>query len=124
MARSKVVEKVILLPMSKIYGMVTGLRNCFFNWGIFKQCTFDVPVVVIGNISVGGAGKTPHTEYIIEALRHSYRIGVLSRGYKRHTKGFILASQHSTPLDIGDEPYQIYQKYGRDVTVAVCEDRC
>lgn len=124
MARNKVVEKVILLPMSKIYGMVTGLRNCFFNWGIFKQCSFEVPVVVIGNISVGGAGKTPHTEYIIEALRHSYKIGVLSRGYKRHTKGFILASQHSTPLDIGDEPYQIYQKYGRDVTVAVCEDRC
>lgn len=110
--------------MSKIYGMVTGLRNCFFNWGIFKQRTFDVPVVVVGNIAVGGSGKTPHVEYIIEALRSSYKIGVLSRGYKRHTKGFILASHRSTPLDIGDEPYQIYQKYGGDVTVAVCEDRC
>lgn len=124
MPRNKFVEKAILLPMSKIYGMVTGLRNCFFNWGIFKQRTFDVPVVVVGNIAVGGSGKTPHVEYIIEALRSSYKIGVLSRGYKRHTKGFILASHRSTPLDIGDEPYQIYQKYGGDVTVAVCEDRC
>ncbi len=124
MPRNKVIEKLILLPMSKIYGMVTTLRNCFFNWGIFKQRTFDVPIVVVGNIAVGGAGKTPHVEYIIEALRETYRIGVLSRGYKRNTKGFILASQRSTPLDIGDEPYQIYQKYGRDVTVAVCEDRC
>lgn len=124
MPRNKLVEKAILLPMSKIYGMVTGLRNCFFNWGIFKQRTFDVPVVVVGNIAVGGSGKTPHVEYIIEALRSSYKIGVLSRGYKRHTKGFILASHRSTPLDIGDEPYQIYQKYGGDVTVAVCEDRC
>ncbi|MBD5367373.1 MAG: tetraacyldisaccharide 4'-kinase [Bacteroides sp.] len=124
MPRNKFIEKAILLPMSKVYGMVTGLRNCFFNWGIFKQRSFDVPVVVVGNIAVGGSGKTPHVEYIIDALKNSYKIGVLSRGYKRHTKGFILASQRSTPLDIGDEPYQIYQKYGNRVTVAVCEDRC
>lgn len=124
MPRSKAIENIILLPMSKMYGMVTGLRNCFFNWGIFKQRSFDVPVVVVGNIAVGGAGKTPHVEYIVEALKNSFCIGVLSRGYKRKTKGFILASQRSTPLDIGDEPYQIYQKYGNDVTVAVCEDRC
>lgn len=125
MPRNKAVEKIILLPMSKIYGMITSLRNCFFNWGIFKQRAFDVPVIVVGNIAVGGAGKTPHVEYVIDALKDSYRIGVLSRGYKRHTKGFILASQRSTPLDIGDEPYQIYQKFFRhNITVAVCEDRC
>lgn len=124
MARNKVIEKLLLLPMSKIYGMVTATRNSLFNWGIIKQKQFNVPVVVVGNIAVGGSGKTPHVEYIIDALKQSYRIGVLSRGYKRNTKGFILASQRSTPLDIGDEPYQIYQKYGTDVTVAVCEDRC
>lgn len=124
MARSKFIETALLLPMSKIYGMITALRNSFFNWGIFKQRTFDIPVVVVGNIAVGGAGKTPHVEYIIDQLKGCYNIGVLSRGYKRHTKGFILASHRSTPLDIGDEPYQIYQKYGQYVTVAVCEDRC
>ena len=83
-----------------------------------------MPVVVVGNISAGGTGKTPHTEYVIDLLRYKYHIGMLSRGYKRKTKGFVLATSRSTPLDIGDEPYQIYQKYGRDITVAVCEDRC
>jgi len=95
-----------------------------FKWHILKQREFDVPVVVVGNIGVGGTGKTPHTEYIIDLLRYKYRIGMLSRGYKRHTKGFVLATKKSTPLDIGDEPYQIYQKFGDDITVAVCEDRC
>lgn len=124
MARNKIVENLLLLPMSKIYGMITGTRNILFNWGILKQRSFDVPVVVVGNIAVGGAGKTPHTEYIVEALRNQYTMAVLSRGYKRETKGFILANKRSTPLDIGDEPYQIYQKFGEDVMVAVCEDRC
>ena len=95
-----------------------------FKWHILKQREFPVPVVVVGNISVGGAGKTPHTEYIIELLRYKYRIGMLSRGYKRQTKGFVLATKRSTPIDIGDEPYQIYQKFCDDITVAVCEDRC
>lgn len=124
MARNKVIEKLILLPMSKIYGMITSVRNSLFNSGLLKQRSFDVPVIVVGNIAVGGSGKTPHTEYIIETLKSSFRIGVLSRGYKRKTKGFIIASAESTPLSIGDEPYQIYQKYGSDVVVAVCEDRC
>jgi len=95
-----------------------------FKWHILKQREFPVPVIVVGNISVGGTGKTPHTEYIIDLLRYKYHIGVLSRGYKRKTKGFVLATSRSTPLNIGDEPYQIYQNFGRDVTVAVCEDRC
>lgn len=95
-----------------------------FKWHILKQREFPVPVVVVGNISAGGTGKTPHTEYVIDLLRYKYHIGMLSRGYKRKTKGFVLATSRSTPLDIGDEPYQIYQKYGRDITVAVCEDRC
>ncbi len=95
-----------------------------FKWHILKQREFPVPVVVVGNISAGGTGKTPHTEYVIDLLRYKYHIGMLSRGYKRKTKGFVLATSRSTPLDIGDEPYQIYQKFGRDISVAVCEDRC
>lgn len=121
---NRVVSNMILLPLSKLYGFGVWVRNLMFKWHILKQREFPVPVVVVGNIGVGGTGKTPHTEYIINLLRYKYHIGVLSRGYKRATKGFVLATQRSTPLDIGDEPYQIYQKFGRDITVAVCEDRC
>lgn len=124
MPRNKIIENLLLLPLAKIYGAVTAMRNTMFKWGILKQRTFPVPVVVVGNIAVGGTGKTPHTEYIIEILKYEYNIGVLSRGYKRKTSGFVMASRHSTPIDIGDEPYQIYQKFGSQVMVAVCEDRC
>ena len=124
MGRNKLIEKAMLLPMSKLYGMGVAVRNRMFEWHLLKQHKFDIPVVVVGNLSVGGTGKTPHTEYVINALRGVYRIGVLSRGYKRNTRGFIMANKHSTPSDIGDEPYQMYQKYGRHVRVAVCEDRC
>ena len=110
--------------MSKLYGLGVGMRNLMFKWHILKQREFPVPVVVVGNIGVGGTGKTPHTEYVIDLLRYKYRIGMLSRGYKRKTKGFVLATRRSSPLDIGDEPYQLYQKFGSDITVAVCEDRC
>ncbi len=118
-----VIAKLILLPSSKIYGAVTYMRNKFFDWGILKQHEFDVPVVVVGNLTVGGTGKTPHVEYIVEAMRHSHHVAVLSRGYKRHTKGFVLATDRSTPREIGDEAYQIYHKFGGKVVVAVCEDR-
>lgn len=124
MGGNKIIEKLVLLPASKIYGLVTSVRNVMFNCGLFKQQSFNVPVIVVGNISVGGSGKTPHTEFLIEALKNRYKIGVLSRGYKRKTKGFILANSQSTPLTIGDEPYQMYRKYGNDITVAVCENRC
>ncbi len=124
MKKNKWISTLVLLPLSKIYGIVVGVRNTMFDWGILKQKEFDVPIVSVGNIAVGGTGKTPHTEYVVEALRYSFHIGVLSRGYKRKTKGFVLASKNTSPSDIGDESYQIYQKYGNDVTVAVCEDRC
>ncbi len=123
MARNKLLSYLVLLPISKVYGAVMTVRNKLFDMGILKQHTFKVPTVVVGNISMGGTGKTPHTEYIIEALRTRYKMGVLSRGYRRATKGFIQASRRSRPEDIGDEPYQIYQKYSSDVDVAVCEDR-
>jgi tetraacyldisaccharide 4'-kinase len=124
MAKSKIVNTCILLPISKLYGFGMSVRNIMFKWHILKQRKFNVPVVVVGNIAVGGTGKTPHTEYVINLLKYSYHIGVISRGYKRKTKGFVLATSRSNPLDIGDEPYQIYQKFGREISVAVCENRC
>lgn len=124
MARNKLFAKLVLLPLSKLYGFGVGVRNLMFDWHILKQREFGVPVIVVGNLVAGGTGKTPHTEYIIDLLKYKYRIGMLSRGYKRQTKGFVLATRRSTPADIGDEPYQIYQKFGNDITVAVCEDRC
>lgn len=99
------------------------MRNQMFDWKILPQHTFGVPVIVVGNLAVGGTGKTPHTEYVIEHLRHNFHIAVLSRGYKRKTKGFVLATPMSVPADIGDESYQIYHKFGQKVIVAVCEDR-
>lgn len=113
----------MLLPCSKIYGIITYMRNQFFEWHFLPQHEFEVPVVVIGNLAVGGTGKTPHTEFLVESLRHSYHLAVLSRGYKRATSGFVLATPQSTPRQIGDESYQMYQKFGCKVTVAVCEDR-
>ena len=119
----KSILDALLTPFSWCYGAAVWLRNTAFDVGLLPQEEFDVPVVSVGNITVGGTGKTPHVEYIIEALYRRYRIGVLSRGYKRKTKGFILASNNMTPRDIGDEPYQIYRKYGGLITLAVCERR-
>ena len=124
MKESTRIAKVILLtPLSKIYGMVTFMRNKFFDWNILKSESFNIPVICVGNIAVGGTGKTPHTEYIIRMLMQDYNIGVISRGYKRMTSGFVMASSTSTPSDIGDEPFQIQQKFGNKIRVAVCEKR-
>lgn len=117
------IAKAVLLPISKIYGMVTCVRNWMFDMRLLKEKEFDVPVVSVGNISVGGTGKTPHVEYIVERLRHNHHVAILSRGYKRDTSGFVLATHRSTPADIGDEPYQMYHRFGEEVVVAVCEDR-
>lgn len=111
-----------LLPLSWLYGLIVYFRNRLFAWGILKQETFDVPVICIGNITVGGTGKTPHTELLISILREKYKVAVLSRGYKRKTSGFVLATKESTSLDLGDEPFQIKQKFP-EVIVAVDADR-
>ncbi|MDE5876316.1 MAG: tetraacyldisaccharide 4'-kinase [Muribaculaceae bacterium] len=113
----------VLTPFSWLYGAVTWTRNKLFDYGVLKQEEFDVPVVCVGNITVGGTGKTPHVEYIVSQLAGRYRIAVLSRGYKRRTRGFIIANSKSTPDIIGDEPLQIYQKFGSRIKVAVCESR-
>ena len=113
----------ILKPASWLYGCVAGVRNWMFDRRILPQEEFDVPVVGVGNITVGGTGKTPHVEYILDHLAMDMKIAVLSRGYRRKTKGFVLANSKSTPDSIGDEPMQIYRKYGMRVKVAVCEKR-
>lgn len=116
-------SKVLLCPVSWIYGAVVYVRNRMFDMGILKERQFDIPVIGVGNITVGGTGKTPHVEYIVEKLSMHYNIAVLSRGYKRKTRGFVLATRQSTPREIGDEPYQIFRKYGGQLPVAVCESR-
>lgn len=114
---------ILLKPLSWMYGVVTGVRNWMFDHGILPQNEFGIPVVSVGNLAVGGTGKTPHVEYIVGMLAMDYKIAVLSRGYKRKTKGFVLANSHSTPESIGDEPLQIYRKFGLRAKVAVCENR-
>jgi len=111
-----------LYPISFLYGMGVGLRNTLFDWGILQSKSFGIPIICVGNIAVGGTGKTPHTEYLIRLLQDKYRIAVLSRGYKRQTKGYVLADSGSSARSIGDEPYQIKNKF-RDITVAVDEKR-
>jgi tetraacyldisaccharide 4'-kinase len=113
----------ILLPLSWIYGAIIGVRNWLFDHGVLPQVEYSVPVVTVGNLTVGGTGKTPHVEHILGELAMEYHTAVLSRGYKRKTKGFIVANSNSTPDSIGDEPLQMYRKFGMRVKVAVCENR-
>lgn len=110
-----------LRPLAFVYGCITALRNKLFDWGVFPSERFGVPVVCIGNLSAGGTGKTPHTEYLIRLFRNR-RVAVLSRGYKRETRGFVLANRWSTAKELGDEPYQMHRKFP-EILVAVDADR-
>lgn len=112
----------ILLPFSVIYWFVTFIRNVFYNNGIFKQYSFSVPVIAIGNLSTGGTGKTPQAEYLIRLLSNHYKVATLSRGYKRKSKGFALADANSNAEVLGDEPYQFYSKFP-NINVAVDANR-
>lgn len=112
-----------LYPLSFLYGVGVNLRNKLFDWKIIRSRSFDVPVICVGNITVGGTGKTPHTEYLIKLLKQEFQVAVLSRGYKRKSKGYVLASLKTPITQIGDEPYQIKQKFP-EVHVAVDADRC
>ena len=112
-----------LYPASWIYGAGVWLRNKLFDWGVYKERSFHVPVICIGNITVGGTGKTPHTEYLIRLLQKHFQVAVLSRGYKRKSKGFVLAKPDSSFKKIGDEPFQMKQKYPK-IHMAVDSNRC
>lgn len=113
----------VLKPLSVIYGAVTSVRNWLFDHKVLTIEEFDVPVISVGNLTVGGTGKTPHVEYLVGMMASSCNLAVLSRGYKRKTRGFVLANRNSTPDTIGDEPLQIYHKFGSKAKVAVCENR-
>ena len=112
----------VLAPLAWLYGAVTSLRNRLFDWGWLPSERFPLPVICVGNLSVGGTGKTPHTEYLVRLLSPKHRVAVLSRGYKRETKGYRLATTKSSSSEIGDEPYQIKRKFP-EITVAVDSDR-
>jgi tetraacyldisaccharide 4'-kinase len=114
--------KILLYPFSLLYGITVYFRNCFYDWNFLKSKDFDVPVISIGNITVGGTGKTPHVEYLIELLKDKFEVATLSRGYKRKTSGFKWVETDSPVSEVGDEPLQIKRKYP-DVTVSVCENR-
>ena len=111
-----------LLPLSWLYGLGVGFRNMLFEMGILKSKSFSTPVISVGNITVGGTGKTPHVEYLVRLLKDQAKVAVLSRGYKRKTSGFVLADNNATVRSIGDEPFQMKTKFP-NVTVAVDRKR-
>lgn len=114
--------KILLYPVAWIYGLVVYVRNSLYDYKIFHSTEFEIPVISIGNITVGGTGKTPHTEYLVELLKKHVNVATLSRGYKRKTKGFRLVNGSSQAWEVGDEPLQIKRKFP-EVTVAVDEKR-
>ena len=111
-----------LLPLSWFYGLGVGFRNLLFEMNILKSHSYKTPVISVGNITVGGTGKTPHVEYLIRLLKDKIHIAVLSRGYKRKSKGFLLATEETTVAEVGDEPFQMKQKYP-EIEVAVDKKR-
>ena len=115
-------KNLFLYPLSWIYGFVVYLRNQMYDLGILRSVEFDVPVISIGNITVGGTGKTPQVEYLVKLLHDKYEVATLSRGYKRKTKGFRIVETSSTVAEVGDEPLQIKNRYP-NITVSVCEKR-
>ena len=112
----------ILFPLAFLYWLITFIRNWLYDKGIFKSFSFDIPIIAVGNLSVGGTGKTPQIEYLIRLLSDNYKVAVLSRGYKRTTKGFILADENASASSIGDEPFQFYSKFP-NIQVAVDANR-
>lgn len=114
--------KILLFPFAIMYDLITKLRNFLYDRGIFESKKFEVKTICVGNLTVGGTGKTPLSEYLIRFLQKKYKIAVLSRGYGRKTKGFLLANPSHSASDIGDEPMQFFQKFDQ-ISVAVCEKR-
>jgi len=112
----------LLFPIAVLYGLITSIRNYLYDKGILKSYAFEVPIIAVGNLSVGGTGKTPQIESLIRLLSPHCKIATLSRGYKRKSKGFVLADAHSNAEQLGDEPYQYFKKFPQ-IQVAVDADR-
>jgi len=116
------VLRKILFPFSILYGFITAIRNFLFDINVLKSYSFAVPTIVVGNLSVGGTGKSPQIEYLIRLLSPQYKVATLSRGYKRKTEGFVLADTNATAATLGDEPYQFFSKF-KSIQVAVDTNR-
>ncbi len=114
--------KVVLIPFSWLYGLVIWIRNSLYDNAFLKSTGFKLPLISVGNITVGGTGKTPHVEYLVELLNSEFNVATLSRGYKRKTRDFRIASADSSVGEIGDEPLQIKRRYP-GITVAVDRKR-
>ncbi len=112
----------LLFPFAILYGLITSIRNYLYDKGILKSYTFEIPVIAVGNLSVGGTGKTPQIEYLIRLLSSKYKVATLSRGYKRKSEGFVLATTDSNAESLGDEPFQYFKKFPQ-IQVAVDADR-
>jgi len=112
----------LLFPFSLLYGLVIAIRNWCYDGEILKSRKFKIPVISVGNLEVGGAGKSPMTEYLVRLLKDHYKLATLSRGYGRKTKGFLTVTTDSTAAQVGDEPLQFKHKFP-DITVVVCEKR-
>ncbi len=115
--------RLLLLPFSLLYGGIVFVRNWLFDNRYLKSTSYDFPVICVGNLSVGGTGKSPMIEYLIRLLKDKYKVATLSRGYKRKTTGFVLANENTNASDIGDEPLQFYHKFKDDIQVAVEAER-
>ncbi len=115
--------RFLLFPFSLIYGGITFLRNKFFDWGIFEVYKIPLKSITIGNLSIGGTGKTPHVAFIVDFLKNNYKVAILSRGYGRKTKGYFQVNTTSTSEMVGDEPLFYFNNFNKDVSVVVCESR-
>ncbi len=113
---------LLYAPLSRLYGLGVFVRNLLYDEHVFVSHSVTVPTICVGNLAVGGTGKTPHVEYLLRSLSRDYKVAVLSRGYRRKTRGFLLADAQSTARTIGDEAMQIHTKFP-DIPVAVCENR-
>ncbi len=111
--------RIIFLPIAIIYGFFVKLRHLLFDIGILKSVSYKIPIIGVGNLVMGGSGKTPQVEYLVRLLSDEFRVAILSRGYGRKSKGYLKANQYSKYSDIGDEPMQYYRKFHRNVVVAV-----
>lgn len=118
----KKIFQILLLPFSLLYGLIISMRDMFYETGLLKSSSFSVPVISVGNLSIGGAGKSPHIEYLVHILNDYLHLGILSRGYKRETSGFRLVGPMDSAATVGDEPLQFKKKF-IDVAVAVDENR-
>jgi tetraacyldisaccharide 4'-kinase len=117
-----IILRYLLFPFAIVYGLITSIRNFLYDNGILKSYSFDIPIIAVGNLSVGGTGKTPQIEYLIRLLSPTYQIATLSRGYKRKSEGYVLADENSDTELLGDEPYQMHLKFP-NIKVAVDANR-